>query len=179
MGALGQIQMGASLVFPSRQPLVGQLVFWSGFVLLLLAVGCHVIQLFASRGRSNRNSALPQDIEKMPLADAARIAYQVLGSTYFGVSAARFGARPNDILLFYCFHIARLVPLYGKFVPSTELVRLSYGTVLDLKFSIKNGSVHASELIGSNIYVDLAIDKKSLRLAIEHLKFVAVERTAA
>jgi hypothetical protein len=154
-------------------------MFWGALALLFCLIGYRLKQFCLKRGALKTKFALLQDIGKMPLADAARIAFAALHHSYFGVSAARFGARPNDILLFYCFHIARLVPLYGKRIPSQVLEQLSYATVLDLRFSIGSGGVRASELIGNNVYVDLYIDKKSLRRAIEYLKFVAVEQAAA
>jgi hypothetical protein len=64
-------------------------------------------------------------------------------------------------------------------MPSRVLEPLSDETILDLRFSIDNTRVRATELIGNNVYVDLCVDKKSLRRAIEHFKTVAADRAAA
>jgi len=179
IGALGLLQVGALTAVPSLPPLVGEVMFWSGLTLLLASATYRLIEVFFKSRSLRTKSVFLQRFGKMPLADAARIAYQVSRGTYFSASAARFGARPNDILLFYCFHLARLVPLYGRRAPSTVLEPLSHATILDLRFSIDNSGVYAVELIGNNVYVDLCIDKKSLDRAIEHFKFVTAVGAAA
>jgi hypothetical protein len=126
-----------------------------------------------------RRLFLPRNFRKISLADAARIAKQTCRLSHFSKSAAYFGARPNDILLFYCFHLVRVVPVYGRRMPSAVLEPLSQATVLDLQFSIVNGSVLATELIGNNVYDDLCIDKRSLGGAIEHFKRLGTEPIAA
>jgi hypothetical protein len=123
--------------------------------------------------------ALPRKARRVPLADAARIAGRICRLSHFSKSAAYFGARPNDVLLFYCFHLVRVVPVYGRRMPSAVLQPLSETTVLDLQFSIVNGNVLATELSGNNVYDDLCIDKKSLSDAIEHFKRLGNEPIAA
>ena len=123
--------------------------------------------------------ALPRNFRKIALADAARIAKQTCRLSHFSRSAAYFGARPNDVLLFYCFHLARVVPVYGRRMPSAVLEQLSEATILDLQFSFANGGVLATELIGNNVYDDLCIDKRSLGRAIEHFKRLGAAPIAA
>lgn len=123
--------------------------------------------------------ALPRKARRVPLADAARIAARICRLSHFSKSAAYFGARPNDLLLFYCFHLVRVVPIYGRRMPSAVLEQLSEATVLDLQFSIVRGCVLATELSGNNVYDDLCIDKRSLGHAIEHFRRLGAQPIAA
>ena len=123
--------------------------------------------------------AFPRKARRVPLADAARIAARICHLSHFSKSAAYFGARPSDVLLFYCFHLVRVVPVYGRRMPSHVSELLSRPTILDLQFSIVNGRVLATEMIGSNVYDGLWIDLKSLGDAIAHFKGFRAEKIAA
>ena len=157
--------MAARKAFTLRPRVLGGLTGYGSLATLL----CHV----------RYRLALTRNFRKISLADAARIAEQTCRLSRFSKSAAYFGARPNDVLLFYCFHLARVVPVYGRRMPSAALEQLSQTTVLDLQFSIVNGSIFATELIGNNVYDDLCIDKRSLASAVEHFKRLGTEPIAA
>jgi hypothetical protein len=171
--------MAAPIKRPSLPPLAGGSKFWSVGFSLLSHAGCRLVDFLVWLELFDAKSGLPRRFEKMPLAKAARIAEQACRLSYFSTSAAYFGARPNDVLLFYCFHLVRTVQVYGKQMPSGALEPLSRATILDLQFSIVNGSVLATELIGNNVYDDLCIDKNSLGSAIEHFKRLGREAIAA
>lgn len=64
-------------------------------------------------------------------------------------------------------------------MPSAVSEMLSRPTILDLQFSIVNGRVLATEMIGSNVYDGLWIDQKSLARAIAHFKDLRAEKIAA
>ena len=64
-------------------------------------------------------------------------------------------------------------------MPSAVSELLSRATILDLQFSLVNGRVLATEMIGSNVYDGLWIDKKSLGHAIAHFKDLRTEKIAA
>jgi hypothetical protein len=121
----------------------------------------------------------PRKARRVALVDAARIAARICHLRHFSKSAAYFGARPTDVLLFYCFHLVRVVPVYGRRMPSRVSELLSRPTILDLQFSIVNGRVLATEMIGTNVYDGLWVDKKSLGHAVVHFKGLMPEKIAA
>lgn len=157
--------MGARKIFASRPRVLGEFTAYGSLGSLLRY----------ARDRL----AFPRNSRRVPLADAARIAARICQLSHFSRSAAYFGARPSDVLLFYCFHLVRVVPVYGRRMPSAVSELLSRSTILDLQFSTVNGRVLATEMIGSNIYDGLWIDRKYLDRAIAHFKDLRAEEIAA
>ena len=157
--------MGARKVFASRPRVFGDFTAYGSLGSLLRYVRDRLV--------------LPRNARRIPLADAARIAAHTCRLSHFSKSAGYFGARRNDVLLFYCFHLVRVVPVYGRRMPSAVSELLSRATILDLQFSIANGRVLATEMVGSNVYDGLWIDQKSLARAIEHFRYLRAEKIAA
>jgi hypothetical protein len=64
-------------------------------------------------------------------------------------------------------------------MPSHFLRRIDRAIVLDLQFFVVDGNALATELIGSNVYDSLYIDKKSLVDAIAYFKSLRPRKLAA
>jgi hypothetical protein len=150
-----------------------------GSFAMLLNNSYRLIQSLAKPIIRVAGSISPQHLGKIPLGDAARIAEQACQISYFSTSAGSFGARRIDILQFYCFQLARAVPIYGRRMPSHFLRRIDRAVVLDLQFFVVESDVVATELIGSNVYDGLCIDKNSLVDAIAYFKSFKPRKLAA
>jgi hypothetical protein len=158
---------------------LASVVFCVGAAMILSAFVYRLLHRIVRAKQLRINPLKSEHAGRVPLVDAARIAAESAPLICFSAPAARFGARQTDLLLFYCFQLARRVPLYGKHMLSHSVKRLSRETALDLRFSFVNSDIIATELVGQNVYIDLFIDKTSLRAAIGYLKSQSGKQAAA
>jgi hypothetical protein len=171
--------MNVSSAFPVWQTPLVSVIICLASAMILAAVLYRFVMDLGQRAPTRIKRPNSGHFGKIPLADAARITAQACGDSRVSRSAEQYGTRPNGALLFYCFHLASLMPIYGKPMHSRSLKQLSSETILDLRFSIVNTGLIATELIGQNVYVDLRVDKKSLYPAIDHFKQSQMRRDAA
>lgn len=106
---------------------------------------------------------------KMPLPEAARRAYEKLDGTLWREAADKFEKSSEGRLKYMAIGIAHEIPIFGKRPPSTK-----YGEIDKSLFSPNNiqdgaNTISAHFLSQGIEFVDLAINKSDLRIAIRRM----------
>jgi hypothetical protein len=111
---------------------------------------------------------------RIPLAKAARIAYEKTQDKVVSGYAEGLSRSRDDILTWYCNaligrHHGTLAVLRGVHPPSQVPEELDMITLSNYDFEVENGSVILKSRTGEDRYENLTIDKKELQAAIAEI----------